>query len=153
EQLIGTEQMFESPQAHLDGVGKLVELEVQLYGEHHPNTAEQRLYLGEAYMRLGKADDAIAQLRRAVADLAAGYGEDASEGSDARTRLAGALQMVHKLPEAIAENERALAIRRKRFAPGSAFIIESFIQRGRLQGASGKWRESIVTLTDVRKLA
>jgi tetratricopeptide (TPR) repeat protein len=153
EQLVGTEQMFDTPQAHLDAVSKLVELNAQLYGEHHPETAEQRQYLGEAYMHLGKSDDAIAQLRRSVEDLVAGYGEDAPEVADARTRLAGAFQMAHKLPEAIAENARALAIRRKRFAPGSAFIIESFIQRGRLEGASGKWRESIVTLTDVRKLA
>jgi tetratricopeptide (TPR) repeat protein len=153
ELLSGNELPFVTPQAHLQSMTKLVELESQLYGDRHPQTAEQRLYLGEALMRVGRGDDAVAQLQRAVADLAAGYGDDTTEVADARTRLAGALQMVHKLPEAIAENERALAIRRKRFAPGSAFVIESLVQRGRLQGASNMWRDAIATLTEVRKLA
>jgi tetratricopeptide (TPR) repeat protein len=148
--LAGAELQLATPQARAASASRILELHVRLYGEHHPKTADARMTLGETLMALGKADDAIAALRIAIADLVASNGPDDAGVADARTRLAGALQMLGRLDDATTENERALEIRRKRFPPGHPFIVESLVQRGRLQGASGKHADALATLADAR---
>ncbi|QDV33929.1 serine/threonine-protein kinase [Tautonia plasticadhaerens] len=112
--------------------------------------AEVLKTVGNSYQLIGRYEEGLDHLRRAVALFAASRGLDDPAALDARHALAEALWMLDRLYEAEAEVEAVIADKARVLGPHHPETANSRILRGALLLASGRLAEAV---DDYRALA
>ena len=90
-----------------------VKLAEQSFGSDHPETADSLAGLGRSLRQVGKHNDAQLFLRGALEIHRATRGQDSREVSDDLYQLAGSLEDSGSVESAMAEYEKALALRER----------------------------------------
>jgi serine/threonine-protein kinase len=116
-----------------------------------PQILESIDAIGNALTRAGKPDDARAYLRDAVDGALAKFGEHHVKTGHYLKNLATAESLLRHYAEAAALTERAVAIERDLYPPGSPDVVNGLNNLGAMQLTLGRLQAARETLTDAAK--
>ena len=122
-------------------------------GGDDPSVGISANNLGDALMRLGKMDEAIAHVELACQLFETHYGAEHPHTDICFNNLARVRHHQERSDEALATTlERALAIHRKAYGGTHPILAYHLVERGRILRDLGRQREAIAALESALKL-
>jgi eukaryotic-like serine/threonine-protein kinase len=126
------------------------EIDRRLYGERHPNVANDLINLGAIQQEKGNPVEAERYYRQALDIIVSFYGKDHQETASAQTMLGRALVSQNRLDEAADMLRGAVAIQEKVYGKVHPRVASALNELGRVALQSGKYDEAEV---DFRRMA
>jgi serine/threonine-protein kinase len=117
---------------------RVLEMQRQLYGEHHPLVADTLINLGSIQFQLGHYAEAERFARQALEVVQAWYGKDHPETADTMTILAQSLTFQKRYDEATAILQQSLAILEHAYGPVHPRVAFALNELGNAAKRQGK---------------
>ncbi len=128
----------------------LLDMDRDLFGEHHPSVGDELINLGAIQFQFGKYEEAERLYREALDIFEAYYGPSHPETASNLTMLGRALVYEGKIDEANVSLERALSIQERVFGPVHPAVASTLndlgivaMQTGDMRGAEGDYRRML----------
>jgi len=129
-QLLVDVKQFDDARARFEHAETLF---ARAFGPDHPVHAQIWANLGDLELKQEHWDAALTQFRRAIARLERVYGADSVDVAGARTDAARALAELGRVPEAIIEQQRAIATLDKLGADGEPRVVVALTELAEYQ--------------------
>jgi len=121
---------------------RVLEIDRRLYGEHHPNVANDLINLGAIQFEFGHFADAERFYREATSIIAGFYGPNHQETASAFTMLGRALLSEGRDAEADSMLVRALAIQERVYGPVHPRVASTLNELGKIAEHRGRLDEA-----------
>jgi eukaryotic-like serine/threonine-protein kinase len=121
---------------------RVIEIDRKLYGERHPNVANDLINLGATQFERGYYPEAERYYRQALEIIGGFYGKDNQETASAQTMLARALVSQNKLDEASGLLKDALRIQEHVYGEVHPRVASALNELGKVAMQSGKYDEA-----------
>lgn len=129
---------------------RALKIDRQLYGERHPNVANDLINLGAIQQEKGNPVESERYYRQALDVIVAFYGKDHQETASAQTMLGRSLVSQNRLNEAGELLRAAVDIQEKVYGKVHPRVASALNELGRVAMQSGKYDEAEV---DFRRMA